>query len=63
MLKTKIHDVFYIYLFLYHSAKFMYIYVRMQLAFLYTVLLCLHSNNRFDLNGLHLCLNIRHTHP
>ena len=46
MLKTKLHDVFYIYLIVCHGAEFMY--VRMQLAFSYTrtVLLCLPSKKR-----------------
>jgi len=44
MVNMQLHDVFYIYLILYHSAEFMF--VPMQLAFSYTVLLCLHSKKR-----------------
>jgi len=44
MLETQVHDVFHLDLMLYHGAEFTY--VRVQLAFSYTVLVCLPSKKQ-----------------
>jgi len=66
MFKTHLHDVFYTYLMLYHGVEFMY--VRMQLAFSYTVVLCLPSMKQetvtFNMSvrpSIHRCSSKTHT--